>query len=199
MGKMMKNITGDVLNNVGLLYKNPTHLEESRGKVSQSEIVKMVTNKSMTFRSQRTQIDYSDNSGKTPLVPGMKNLKSMGYESIEDITSMLNTLFRLKPRIYRAHIVLGDYSEKQRIEPLPAKKIINFNKPRSTEEITSLMAEIFANKQNRVVELAFWVAEGSFQDNSFRAQLEVYSTSEEEWEDESKEKVFVELDWFGVK
>jgi hypothetical protein len=118
------NVSSEVCNNTGIPFKNPTHLEEARNASSQTELVSMVLDKDTRYRPRTFSVDYLNNEGKITFLPGVKNIKNMGEEQVEELEDLFNTLLRLKPQTYRFHIILGDYDKKTKVKTKVEKATI---------------------------------------------------------------------------
>jgi len=199
MAKTMKKLSSENTGETGIAFHNPTHLEEAREAADQSELVNMLHDSkyNLTFKDRTFTVDYKDGSKKPKPLPGVTKIKSMDFEDYDRLEKLMLTILKSRPRIYRLHIILGDYAEKKKVKTAGERFINTITKPRSLEEVAGYLAKVFANNAERIVEMSFRIKEGSFQDKTFRAELNTWATTEEEWNDEDKEHPFLEIGYFG--
>lgn len=199
--KSFKGYTKENSNSTGQLYRNPIHLEEARSAMDQTELVAMANDakRNISFKRRITKIDYNEHNPRRPtLCPGVQKLKKLTWEDEEEVTDIINTVLRLRPRTVRIHIILSDVEEKKKVTTKTHRKIENLSKPRSTKELASLLSEVFMDKRNPIVEMSFRIVDGSYTEGTFRAELETWATSQEEYEDTEKDHAFLEVEYFGT-
>ena len=169
----------------GLLYRNPTHLDEAKRAQNQSEIVKQIVGAGR--ETIRDVLDYSNPD--TTELPGFKKFMSL---SEEEIKGLCKSLLRSRPNIYSFRISFGNY---------PTKKLDNVktrdlgaNRPRFQTEIAATLAELLSDRNLRVVDVIYNIQNHA--PGRFMSTAEVYSTSQEEYDNLENFAPVVEREYF---
>lgn len=189
-----------VLNpSTGLFYRNPTHVDEATRARTQSDIVAAV------IGAGRETIHEIMNYGDPDVTefPGFKkilqpvldeegNPVSVTLMKEEEVLGLCKSFLRSRPNIYGFRISFGDYSQKK----LDNSKTrdLGARYQRFQTEIAESLAKILSDRSMRVVEVVYSIQ--SNKPGSFVAVADVYSTTEEEYNDFKRFSPIVERDYF---
>jgi len=144
-----KNKLSESLDEHGIFFRNPSHVEEASFSETQGDIVDALVGVDQPI--SEVTLQYTDND-KPWSLSGFTKIRTM---SVEDIEGLFNSLMRYRPNIFSIHIVLGDYEKKQK--PLNSNKLraLQPTKQQFASEIAQKLADLFNDKSYLVTELIF--------------------------------------------
>jgi hypothetical protein len=177
----------DIFNpSTGMLYKNPSHLEEALRASNQTELLKMLSDRGRQKLTETFKFD----EGRQLFLPGFKRFLELEFEEVQ---GLMNSLMRSRPNIFKVHIRLGDYPTGKRVENRNIRAL-HLVAPQPPSEIGKLLANAIFDKNDRVVELLFSCS--SIDSGNFHADCTAVGTTKEEFEDKELFKPIVEISYF---
>lgn len=160
----------DVMHPTGVLYKNPTHLQEADRASSQSDIVKEIKKQKNTVIHET--FTYEDLTN-IKAFPGMAKFNELDLNGLK---SLFKVITKYRPNIFRIRVALGtEYSD---LEQVYDNKVTNVssNTPRNSEDIADSMAKLFEDSRLNVVDMLYQVTDTSA--GHFNADAVSFSSEE---------------------
>lgn len=172
----------------GLLARNPTHIEEAKNALDQSDIVNAI--KDTGVKRMTVTYDYGVMDPKTPLpLAGILKIRDMNEQ---EASGYCKQLMRFRPSIFYVHIKLGDYQNTRRLENFKTRAL-NANRPRFHTDVGNLLGTVLADKSMRVTEVKYVIS--SAEPGRFSATAEVYGTDIEQYEDDDLFSPTIKLEY----
>ena len=145
-----------------IYFRNPTHVFEGENAETQSDIVKAA--KGMGKRLCKEVLKYGPDN-KRPILPGFMKIKELDKD---ELIKLCKSLMRYKPNIYKVHIVLGDYQDKQAFTSRQVNEL-HFDTPKDQTWVSDRLGEILSNN---VVSLRFEITSAA--PGRFGTECEAY-------------------------
>ena len=182
----------DVINpSTGIFYKNPTHFEERERAKSQNSLVRAIRGED---RELTTEVISLDESCKSEMFPGVAKLKDM---EAEELDAFFKNLVRSRRNIFKIHIKLGNYKEAYKVLS-PKVRAVASTEPRWPLETGELLAEVFADKSLRIVELLYEIT--SAEEGHFRSTCEAYGASnQEDYDNKDLFNPMILIEYFSIE
>jgi len=172
----------------GLLARNPTHIEEAKDALDQSDIVNAI--KDTGVKRLKLKFDYGVMDPKSPLpLAGILKIREMSEQEAQGFCRQLT---RTRPNIFQIHIKLGNYESVQKLDNYKTRTL-DSNKPRFHTEVGEKMGIILADRNMRVCEIKYTVS--SIELGRFNASAEVFGTTLEEYEDDERFSPTIALEY----
>ena len=179
----MSNATNEIDPNAvinpstGIYARNPTRVSITAQQDSQQEIVSAV--KGAKQRTDTVIYDYANiDKADPPPLSGVLSIRDMDQKRLE---GFFKSLMRSKPNIIKLHLKLGEYTNKRRVTNQRAG-MLNSSKQRFHTEVAKLMADLFSDHTENIIEVLYTVnnADPAY----FSATAEVYSVSKDDYEND---------------
>lgn len=170
-----KNKLNESIDEHGIFFRNPTHVEEANFSTSQGGLVKALVGSKHPRSKKILQYNEED---KPWSLSGFKKIRTL---STDNINGLFNSLMRYRPNIYSVHIVLGDYQNQK---PLNSTKVqlLQLTEPRFASEIAQKLADVFTDQSYHVTELLFTI--NNAETGNFNTSCEAFYVEKEEYEND---------------
>ena len=160
----------------GLFARNPSHVRFAEESRDQQELVRKIRGQKSKIGRIEYLYDDIDTQDPPPLW-GVTKIREMDEDSV---VNFCKTLMRAKPNIIKLHLVLGNYTNKKRVLN-NRTALLDANEPRFHTEVALKLAGVLNDASENVIEVIYTVNPS---EGNFTALAEVYSVSDEDYENE---------------
>ena len=167
----------------GLMSRNPSHVFEADKAQFQSDIVKQMKKSGIG----RDQIIWDYGEEKLHPMSGILKIREMDEE---DTVKFGMTLFRTKPNIFKIHLVLGDYQNKRQIRGSKIRDLES-NIQRYPRDIGESFGRVLGDSSLNVVEIIYEITSTE----PYRTEATVYGVTDEEYNDDTKFRPAIKIDF----